>query len=182
MATEHNIITDPNIHEPKGVAAASANTLYIADGAGSGSWVKANPHGGWYYDNIGTGTTFTTPTAYMLMNLSSTATHVDEFTHNSSGRLTYTGAATRHVHIVIDISFKHSTGSGQDVFFVLYHNGAEHVGSNVVQTADSANYQHVAFHWDEVANTNDYWEVYLKTASGNIIVHKAYVFIMGMPD
>jgi hypothetical protein len=35
---EHSAITDPNIHEPKGVAAASANQIYIANGAGSGSW------------------------------------------------------------------------------------------------------------------------------------------------
>lgn len=35
---EHSAITDPNIHEPKGVAVASAGSNYIADGAGSGSW------------------------------------------------------------------------------------------------------------------------------------------------
>lgn len=38
MATTHSTITDPNIHEPKGVASADANTVYRADGAGSGSW------------------------------------------------------------------------------------------------------------------------------------------------
>lgn len=40
---QHVNATDPNIHEPKGVAAASANTMYIADGGGSGSWAKAGP-------------------------------------------------------------------------------------------------------------------------------------------
>lgn len=38
--TEHVDIADPNIHEPKGVAAATANTVYVADGAASGSWAK----------------------------------------------------------------------------------------------------------------------------------------------
>ena len=38
--TEHNILTDPDLHEPKGIAAASAETFYTADGAGSGSWKK----------------------------------------------------------------------------------------------------------------------------------------------
>lgn len=38
MATEHVNITDPEIHEPKGAAAASANTIYVADGAASGTW------------------------------------------------------------------------------------------------------------------------------------------------
>ncbi len=35
---EHSTIADPNIHEPKGVAAADEFTVYIADGAGSGEW------------------------------------------------------------------------------------------------------------------------------------------------
>lgn len=35
---EHNAITDPNIHEPKGVSSASSGTVYVADGAGSGTW------------------------------------------------------------------------------------------------------------------------------------------------
>jgi len=34
----HASITDPYLHEPKGAAAASANTVYHADGAGSGTW------------------------------------------------------------------------------------------------------------------------------------------------
>lgn len=35
---EHKNITDPNIHEPKGVSVATVGTTYIADGAGSGAW------------------------------------------------------------------------------------------------------------------------------------------------
>ncbi len=37
---EHSSITDPDIHEPKGIAAAAVDTLYIADGAGSGAYAK----------------------------------------------------------------------------------------------------------------------------------------------
>lgn len=37
MTTEHSAIADPSIHEPKGVAAANANEVYVADGAGSGT-------------------------------------------------------------------------------------------------------------------------------------------------
>lgn len=35
---EHKNITDPNIHEPKGVSVATVGTTYIADGTGSGAW------------------------------------------------------------------------------------------------------------------------------------------------
>lgn len=40
MAIQHVDIADPDIHEPKGVSAASAETVYVADGAGTGAWEK----------------------------------------------------------------------------------------------------------------------------------------------
>lgn len=41
MATiEHENIADPYIHEPKDVSTASADEVYVADGAGSGAWSK----------------------------------------------------------------------------------------------------------------------------------------------
>lgn len=38
----HASLTGSQLHEPKGVAAASANTVYAADGAGSGAWTDVN--------------------------------------------------------------------------------------------------------------------------------------------
>ena len=35
---EHSSLTGAAIHEPKGVAAAAANKIYLSIGAGSGSW------------------------------------------------------------------------------------------------------------------------------------------------
>lgn len=43
MAIEHNVITDPEIHEPKGASTAILNTVYRSDGAGSGDWEKVAP-------------------------------------------------------------------------------------------------------------------------------------------
>lgn len=37
---QHAALTTTELHEPKGAAAASVDTVYIADGAGSGAWVK----------------------------------------------------------------------------------------------------------------------------------------------
>jgi hypothetical protein len=36
----HKDLTGADLHEPKGVAAAAANTVYVANGAGSGAWGK----------------------------------------------------------------------------------------------------------------------------------------------
>lgn len=35
---EHSTLTGTDLHEPKGVAAAAANRVYLSNGAGSGSW------------------------------------------------------------------------------------------------------------------------------------------------
>ena len=34
----HSTLTDPYLHEPKGVATASSGDVYVANGSGSGSW------------------------------------------------------------------------------------------------------------------------------------------------
>lgn len=40
---EHANVSSNNIHEPKGAAAASVDTVYISDGAGSGDWELIPP-------------------------------------------------------------------------------------------------------------------------------------------
>lgn len=37
----HSALTGADLHEPKGVAAASSGTVYVANGSGSGSWIPA---------------------------------------------------------------------------------------------------------------------------------------------
>jgi hypothetical protein len=38
MSVEHKDLPDAQLHEPKGVSAASAGQVYVADGGGSGAW------------------------------------------------------------------------------------------------------------------------------------------------
>jgi len=42
MAIEHKDITEANLHEPKGVSTASADQVYVANGAGTGNWDSIN--------------------------------------------------------------------------------------------------------------------------------------------
>ena len=41
MTIEHSVIQDPYIHEPKGASTALAGTVYVSNGAGSGSWTAS---------------------------------------------------------------------------------------------------------------------------------------------
>lgn len=46
---QHSTLSDPNLHEPKGISTASADQLYRSNGSGSGTWTAANrfPGTGW---------------------------------------------------------------------------------------------------------------------------------------
>jgi len=46
---QHSTLSDPNLHEPKGASTAAANTAYLANGSGSGTWTAVNrlPGTGW---------------------------------------------------------------------------------------------------------------------------------------
>ena len=47
MAIEHDAIPNADLHEPKGVNAATNGQVYVANGSGSGSWTTKN-----YYDKV----------------------------------------------------------------------------------------------------------------------------------
>jgi hypothetical protein len=42
MTVAHKNLTGVDLHEPKGVAAAAANKVYVSDGAGSGAWTATS--------------------------------------------------------------------------------------------------------------------------------------------
>lgn len=70
MAT-HSTLTGADLHEPKGVASAGANQVYVANGAGSGTWTSANDLGisGWaYYKDNAAAQTFTTTAAKLSID------------------------------------------------------------------------------------------------------------------
>lgn len=63
----HNLITDPYIHEPKGAASAAEGMIYVANGAGSGSWMLW-PFGHGRYVHSTTGQVITTTPSKLLIN------------------------------------------------------------------------------------------------------------------
>ena len=61
----HSSLTDPLIHEPKGVASASVGKVYVANGSGSGTWTSKETLVGetltGYIDNISASSTVYVP-------------------------------------------------------------------------------------------------------------------------
>lgn len=70
MTVQHNAITDPDIHEPKDIAAASAGKVYVSDGASSGEWKYApgKAHAEIYITSGATTHTLAAASAYSLLN------------------------------------------------------------------------------------------------------------------
>lgn len=79
---QHNALTDPNLHEPKGVAAAAADKIYVTDGAGSGAFhttADITRTGIYDYNDL---TTASTP-----ITLTPTGTYID-MTNDGAGTST----------------------------------------------------------------------------------------------
>lgn len=162
MATvQHSTLSSSELHEPKGAATADANTVYVADGAGSGNWLQAPTGFLNYTDNV-TGVTLTTPTSFTLVNVpSDTHGTQRQYTHNNAGRLTYTGSATISTKLFATLVLQ-TAASSVEVVAQIFVNGipafpaqfvAEQTvsGSNGITTLPMVGYVDLS--------TNDYVEV-----------------------
>lgn len=67
---QHNALTDPNIHEPKGASTATSGQVYVADGTGSGVWqhVAGHAYGDIYITNNSTAFTLAASSATSKLN------------------------------------------------------------------------------------------------------------------
>lgn len=108
MAIEHNVIEDPEIHEPKGVRDAAADLAYISNGSGSGVWAapwtsvsSANTVS--YGSCGGTGVNLGMTANYQEVTGTGWVAQgtLTDFTQTGLGRLTYTGATTKDFLVTI---------------------------------------------------------------------------------
>jgi len=51
---QHSALTGSDLHEPKGVASATAGKVYISDGSGSGAWTSAGEIITGYIEDVST--------------------------------------------------------------------------------------------------------------------------------
>jgi hypothetical protein len=85
---QHAVLTDPQLHEPKGVSTAASGKVYRANGSGSGVWVFPSGHAyGELYIEGGV-TTQTLPAASATAKLNPTG----EWTANGNANVTLSAA------------------------------------------------------------------------------------------
>lgn len=135
----HSSLTDPYLHEPKGVAAAASGEVYVANGSGSGAWtaketlIELSLEG--YLENVsavekvyvpipfaGTVVKILTVLEAVISSSNSTVT-VKNAAGSSMGTLTITasGSAAGDVDILVPVSNNTVTA---DSFITVESDGA----------------------------------------------------------
>jgi len=109
MTIQHNVITDPDLHEPKGVATATSGKVYISDGSGSGAWTypPGKAHADLYISGGSTAHTLAGSSAYSLLNPSGEWTEGDVSiltTTAGNGTITLSQAGTYYVDFWINFT------------------------------------------------------------------------------
>ena len=174
MTIQHNLITGSDLHEPKGVAAAGANHVYVANGSGSGTWKTVAseslhmPRGNFYFYNTGSPYTLTYSASPQKVAATTVVSGISNLvTEATTARLTYTGVPTVIVKLDYDASLKQSSGSDKEIAIMIHKNGVQIAGSLVDATFVTADANNLAGSCIVSAATNDYFEVYALNGSGS---------------
>jgi hypothetical protein len=182
----HATLTDPNLHEPKGVAAAPAGQVYISDGAGSGDWKELE-----YYVNGYLPFDATTPayqhsvtTSFTPLNPTFSISSNNGFTGQSSpnARLRYDGVETITATAQFTIAFKNNSGSNRDIEIQIRKNGTTFNGGHTIDTAISGQWKSMTMVDIGSLSTNDYLEVFIKgSAAFTLDLASASLTVTGVP-
>lgn len=182
----HSALTDPYLHEPKGVATASAGEVYVANGSGSGSWKEAHQFIGAYipFDATTPAYQHSTTTSATVLNPTFTVSVSDGFTGLTSpnARLSYTGTDSMNAAISFTASTKQSSGSSKDVQWVFYKNGVELAGSRTIRSISTGTWGSITVLGYTTLATNDYIEVFtLADGACTVDYASGFLKIMGVP-
>lgn len=162
----HSTLTDPYLHEPKGVAAASSGEVYVADGTGSGDWIASDNHISAHipFDAATPAYSHSTTTSDTVLNPTFSIGSSKGFTGLSSpnARLQYNGTNTVYGLVTFFASVRQASGSDKDIEMSIYKNGTEIAGTRTIRTVSSGTWGVVAFNTITSLSSNDYLEIFIK--------------------
>ena len=67
---QHSVLTDPQLHEPKGASTAASGKVYVANGSGSGAWqfIAGHSYGDLYITGSSVSQTLSAASALAKLN------------------------------------------------------------------------------------------------------------------
>lgn len=190
----HSTLTDPYLHEPKGVASAGAGELYYANGTGSGSWLPSHVHctadagfntAGVASVSVSTAQTPIVPTSgYTLYNN-------EGFQLIAAGALTgsgleYTGSPDIHVDIVATFSVKQSSGGNAQLQFYINDDPFTSTGipgSKSIITSTSGDWHQVTcFAQKTLSQYDQFFVEVISDISATVTIANAMIKVSGIPE
>lgn len=182
---QHSSLTGSDLHEPKGVATASAGKVYIALGTGTGHWDYYNSFVNGYiaFDAVTPAATHSVTTSFTVFNptfsLSLNRDWVGESSPNA--RLKYTGVDNTVANCQITMSVQQASGSSKDLEVIFRKNGTSLNGGHAIATVASGAWQTVTLTDFGTFSTNDYLEVFLKgSAAFTLDIASANLTVLGI--
>lgn len=179
---QHSALTDPNIHEPKGIASASSGQVYVANGSGSGSWLTQPGHA--YGElSISNGlTAFTLASASATSKLNPTGAWTSTIYQNvtpsaANGQITITTTGVYKLDLWVIFNTA-SLASGTAYYFYYAVNGTPSTRTAYVKkTTNNVDCLHVSAAGLTSLTSGDVLSIYVSgdaTSSGtNITVTEA---------
>lgn len=180
----HSSLSDPYLHEPKGISTALPGQIYVADGAGTGNWVEnSRAFGGYLSFSTSSPYAHSVTTSDTVINPSLSVSTNNGFTGLASpnARVRYDGSETINASLDGFFSIQQSSGSAKQVQMVFYKNGVELTGSRMICTVASGEWRNIPIQFNTTLATNNYIEVFIK-ADANTTVNFAsgYLRITGI--
>ena len=182
----HNTLTDPYLHEPKGVSTAITGQVYVANGTGSGTWKQLHNYINGYlpFDSTTPAYTHSVTTSFTALNPTFSVSVADGWTGLSSpnARLKYTDTADTVASVNFTLSFKNASGTSRDVEFIFYKNGTPLNGGHTIATALNGEWKVLTLTDIGEFSTDDYLEVFVKGSSSfSLLVAAASLTVVGAP-
>lgn len=183
----HSNLTDPYIHEPKGIANASSGGVYVSDGLGSGAWTKAHAHINGYvsFDATTPAAQESITTSFSEINPTFSTSSVDGFSGASSpSRLIYTGTEPITAFCTFVFNFRNNSGTDRDLELNFYKNGVSVAnGGHIIVTASTGDWRSATLADTIELTTNDYITIAAKgDASFTLDIAAASLIVNGVPQ
>lgn len=185
MAVNHASLTDPEIHEPKGITSANAGDVYIADGSGSGEWKQGHFFfGGFIGYNSSSPYALSVGTSDTIINPTFTVADNSGFSGvtTPNARIIYDGNGPIHIAIDFIASVRQTSGGSKDLELVLLKNGTPLAGSRQITTIANGVWQTISIHFNDLIDENDFFEVAANVDTATTVnFANGYLRILGTP-
>jgi hypothetical protein len=182
----HSTLTDPYLHEPKGVATAQSGSIYVADGAGTGLWKIHHQVAGAYipFDSTTPAYTHSCTTSDTPINPTFEFAYNEGFTAEADpARVIYSGVQDISSQITLTLSTKQASGSQKDIIWSIYKNGSLLLGSQTIRTISSGTWGSITITGYTTLSQNDYISVYSRSSANCSVEYAAgFLTITGLPE